>query len=114
MESMWQDLRPNHELGSDDRSEQELVAVKTEQSHERELRTPQLKPQQPQRISDTSGVPKRLPKEAKDTRQERIKDLKNRIVEKGESDAKRRKLDPTNSGKDLSAINREVEPAKKI
>ena len=46
------------------------------------------------------------------TRQEFIKVLKTSISEKGEVDAKRRKLGPTNSGKDQGALNWEVELAK--
>ena len=37
MESMWQDLRCNQGPGSDDGSEQELIADKTEQRQQREL-----------------------------------------------------------------------------
>ena len=92
MENMLQDLRCNHEPGSDDGSEQELVADKTEQSHQRGLRTArQQKPQQPQHIGDSNDGPKQLQKQAIDTRQELTKALKHRINEKRRSRCQKEK-----------------------
>ena len=56
--------------------------------------------------------PKQLDKDTTGTRHEFVKDPKISISEKGEADAKRRKLGPTNLGKDQRALNGVVEPAK--
>ena len=113
MESMWQELHCNKYPNWDQGSEQELIVDETGHHQQREQKPmPQRRPQQHQQNCDSQIRPKQLDKDTTGTRHEFIKALKISISEKGEADAKRRKLGPTNSGKDQRAFNGEVEPAK--
>ena len=67
MESMWQDLRCVQEPGSDDGSQQELIADETEQLQQREpMPNCQQKLQQQQQTGDSPVEHRQLPKTAKD------------------------------------------------
>jgi len=101
LERMWQDISYFQKPGSDYGSEQELIADETERSEQREpTRKCQRKMKQKQQTGDSQSDHRQLPANAKDARQEFVKNLKTCISEKRAADAKKRKLGPTNSGVD--------------
>ena len=115
IENGWQETSCDQRTGNHDDPEQELIAEVTDMIMQpNERRKPQRMTLQDQLKSNPQNGKKQLPAST-NARQELVKTLQASIDDKAEADAKRRKLNPTNSGAggDQKAIDWEVEPANK-
>ena len=108
IEDVWQDHWSSLGLGPSDDTNQELVIDKAEHSHQR---VPE-----PDRLRRTNGGirvnAKQVATKANNERRNYLAELRDRIKLEGEAvEAKRRTLDPLNSGDSPGALNGKVEPA---